>query len=439
MDPLHSGPVRQAVLRVAVPAALFEFLVFANNFVDYQWVRMLGDEAAAGQTAGWTVFWMLASIGQIFATGATAIVARRIGEGDRDAAARGTTHAAKAAVLAGIVVGAAGWVLVPSLAEINASSPEAAGYTIDYLRTVCAASPLVFCFYALEGTFKGHGDMRRPLRALATALVINIVLDPVLIHVAGLEVLGAALATVIAFGLVTLQLAWSAHGRGWTRWDGPRLDPRLVGRIFRIGTPVSLHGMVFSAVYIFLIRETNIHGGDTATSALGLGLRVEGFAFLMSVGFASAAAAVVGQNLGAGEVRRAHDGAWTAARMAVWISGAWGLVFLVLPAPAVEVLSSSPAATGYALDYFHIVALSLAFTAAEIVLEGAFGGAGDTRPALFLAIPLTVARVPLAMVLARTAGWGVAGVFWAISLSSIVRGLAIMFWFARGRWILGRA
>ncbi|MHC4548933.1 MAG: MATE family efflux transporter [Planctomycetota bacterium] len=436
---LTEGPLLRAVLRVGVPASCFQLLIFLNNVIDYLWVQALGDAAASGLTAGWTLFWMLASLGQIFSTGVTAVVARRIGEQRHGEAVHAATHGAKGALLGAVLVGTAGWLLVPGLVAGNQLSPLASRHTLDYLRTLCLGAPLVFLFYAFVGTFKGHGDMRRPLRAILCAVLLNMLLDPLLIRVAGLGVLGAALATVAAFGLTGLLLGWAATRRGWIAWDGPSLDLRLVGRVLRIGTPISIHGIVFSAVYIFIVREVNLAGGDPATAALGLGLRVEGFAYMTSVGFASAAAAVVGQNLGARQVRRAHDGAWLAVRVGAWLSGLWGLLCFLLPAAVVTHLSSGPQATSYAVLYFEITAVSYAFTAVEIVLEGAFSGAGDTRPAIFLGLPLTVARIPAAMVAARALDWGVAGVFWALTATSVIRGLLFAFWFARGRWVHGQA
>ena len=186
------GPLRAAVIRIAWPAALGYLLIFANNFVDYFWVKLLGTEASAGQTAGWMLFWMVGSFGQIFSVGVTAVVARRVGEGRLEAAASSAAQGMRAALLGSVLVGVAGWMLVPVFVSGNASSPAAAGYTTDYLRTIFAGTPLLFSFYVLEGTFKGHGDTRRPLRAMVCALGLNIVLDPILIHVVGLEVLGAA-------------------------------------------------------------------------------------------------------------------------------------------------------------------------------------------------------------------------------------------------------
>lgn len=433
MSAVLEGPLRRSVLHVALPATAFQLLVFANNFVDYLWVRALGPEAAAGQTAGWTLLWMLLAIGQVFSIGATAVVARRVGEGRHEDALHAAGQGARGAILASLLVGVAGWFAVPFVVAHNASGPEAARHALGYLRAACAGAPLVFLFYACEGVFKGHGDMHRPLRAVATALGLNIVLDPLLIHVAGLEVLGAALATVVAFGVTGALLAAAAVRRGWMRFRGTGLDLRLVSRIVRIGTPVSLHGIVFSAVYVFVITEVNRVGADRATAALGLGIRLEGFAYMTSVGFAAAAAAIVGQNLGARNLLRAHEGAWLAVRIAAVVSGAWGLLLFVLPHGVVDWMSPGPVTTWFAMDYLAIAAVSFAFTTVEIVLEGAFSGAGDTLPPLLLGLPMTVARVPAAMG-AAALGWGVAGIFWALTITSVVRGLLFAFWFARGNW-----
>jgi len=436
---LDEGPLRKAVLGVAVPAIGFQLLVFANNFVDYVWLQRLGDEAAAGQSQGWTVFWVLTSLGQIFSTGITAVVARRVGERRFDDATHAATHGLRGALLSAAAVGIVGWLLVPSVAALNASSPRAAGYTVDYLRTLCAGAPLIFLYYACEGTFKGRGDMGRPLRALGIAVLLNLVLDPLLIFTLKLEVLGAALATVIAFGVTGGLLALAGTHRRWIVGGLGGVDRALFGRVVKIGAPVSVHGIVFSLVYIFIFRETNLAGGDAAASALGLGLRLEGIAFQASVGFAAAAAAVVGQCLGARNAARANEGAWTAARLGAWVGGSWGLLMLVVPEGVIGWLSSSDLATHYATDYCRIVAVSVAFTSVEIILEGAFSGAGDTRPALFLGLPLTVARIPVAMLAARVLGMGVAGIFWALTWTSVLRTLAIALWFARGRWVLARA
>ena len=101
-------------------------------------------------------------------------------------------------------------------------------------------------------------------------------------------------------------------------------------------------------------------------------------------------------------------------------------------------LSPGPASTGYAADYLKIAGAVIIFTTVEIVLEGAFSGAGDTMPAMLLGLPFTLVRVPAAIA-ARSLGLGVNGIFWALALTSVVRGLGFAFWFARGKWVNAQA
>jgi putative MATE family efflux protein len=438
-NPSLAGPLRSSLWRIAWPAIAFQLLVFLNNFVDYQWVKELGEEAAAGQGAAWTTFWMLASLGQIFSTGATAVVARRVGEQRFDAATHAGTHGMRGALIASMLVGGAAFTMVPTLVTLYAVSPEASGHSADYLYTLSLGAPALFFFYSVEGVFKGHGDMTRPLRAVATALALNMVLDPLLIFGLDLKVMGAALATVIAFAITGLLLAWSARRRDWIRLRDPGLDLRIIGRIIRIGLPVSVHGILFSGVYVFIMRLTSQAGGDAATAALSLGLRVEGLAFMTGVGFSTAAATLVGQNLGAGQIGRAHDAAWMAVRVGVWVTGAWGLVMLVCPDVVIDLMSPSAVATGYAADYFKIAGVVIIFTTIEIVLEGAFSGAGDTMPSIFIGLPFTLLRVPAAAIASGPLGLGVAGIFWALALTSVLRGVLLALWFARGKWIHAKA
>jgi len=434
--------MRRAVLRIAVPAATGHLLVWLNNLVDYFWVNGLerGTEASAGMTQGMTLFWMLSSLGQIFSSGTTAVVARRVGEGRGEEAARQGSHAVSGALYASVAAAAFGWFLLPPLASHDGSSPRATGYAVDYLRTVYAGAPAVFLFYALEGVFRGHGDTRRPLRAMTAALALNLVLDPIFIRVLGLEVVGAALATVVAIAVAALLLALSARRRGLLAPATRRPDPAVVGRVVRIGTPLSLHGILFSLVYVAIIDEVSRAGGDAASSALGLGLRVEWLAYVFGLGCSAAAASLVGQALGAGDRRRAHEAAWSAASLAAGVAAVWGVLLFLLPRPAVLALARGDAAVAdHAIAYFEITAASFAYMAVENALEGAFAGAGATFVPMLLAVPMTLLRVPLAILLARGAGWGVAGVFAALTFTSVARGLLFAFWFAAGRWVRGKA
>ena len=131
--------------------------------------------------------------------------------------------------------------------------------------------------------------------------------------------------------------------------------------------------------------------------------------------------------------------AWAAARLGLYINGAWGLLMLVAPRGWVSAMSPDAQATGYAVMYLEIVACSLPFMALELTMEGAFSGAGNTLPPMLMGIPLTIVRIPAAILVARVFGWGLPGIFWVLTLTAVARGFCLAFWFARGRWVHAKA
>ena len=441
MNPLLQGPLRRAIWNVAWPAMASQALLFLASYADLMMLQhFVGDEAAAGQTIGWTMLWLINSTAEIFNVGLTAVIARRVGEGRHDEARRVACIGLSAAAVASVAVGVAGWMLAPKIAGFSSFSGEAAGYTQDYLRVIFLGAPIFFLMRGFEGVFRGHGDTLRPLRAGSVAMVLNLILNPILILGLRLEVTGAAIATVASFGVTMTLLARAAWTRNLVCW-APALDFRLIGRIVRIGLPLSLYGIVFSIVYQFIFRYTAQAGGDAANTAIGHGLRMEAIVFMTSIGFSAAAAAAVGQNMGAGQLRRAHEAAWLCARYAVIIAGSWGLLLFLVPLEWIQFLvgAGNVETAVYTKLFLQIVAASMAFTAAEIALEGAFAGAGNSVPPMVIGVPFTILRIPLAWFLWKPMGLGLTGIYLAITISSIIRGILIPLWFARGRWVRGKA
>ena len=198
-----------------------------------------------------------------------------------------------------------------------------------------------------------------------------------------------------------------------------------------MGLPTATTGVVFSLIYVAVTRTTT-RFGTPALAALGIGHRVESWLFMVGVGFGAAAAAIVGQSLGAGRVARAERAGW----LAVGYGSVLGVVACVAQLAAAErmaaIFTSDPLVLAEASRYLRIAAVSQLVISAEIVLEGALGGAGDTLPPMVTSTSMTALRVPLAAWSA--ARWGTAGIWWTITLTAIGRGVAMMALWRAGRW-----
>jgi putative MATE family efflux protein len=431
---LVDEPLPRLVRRFALPAAASNLLMTLFGSVDAFWVgtRVGAAGLAAVSTSVFWV-WLIVSLAEMVSIGLTAVAARRHGERRPEEAARIAGEAIGFSLLLGTAVAIVGHLLLPLLFDVMHTPPEVTALGVRYLGAYLLAAPLFFGYFAADATFRAAGDTRTPFVLLLTSVVVTLVLDPVLILGLGpfpaLGITGAAVATVgvrsVAF---VIGLAILAR-RGLARVRLP--SPATAAAIARIGLPPALTGVLFSLIYVALTRTTT-RFGTPALAALGLGHRVESWLYMIGVGFGAAAAAIVGQNLGAGERERAARAGWVITGYATLPALLGAALSLAFPREVAALFTPDAAVIAEAARYLRIVAVAQLFVCAELVLESAMGGAGDTVPPMLTSTPLTLARVPLAAWAA--ARWGAPGLWWVLSLTAVGRGVAMMALWRLGRW-----
>jgi len=387
---------------------------------------------AAVSTAGFYV-WIALSLGEMVEIGLIAVAARRHGEGDPDRAARAAAAAVAYALLAGTVVSVAGLLIANRLFQLMTVPPEVAALGHTYLSTWLLGGPLVFGFFAVEATFRASGDTRTPFLMLAGSVLLSIGLDPLLIAGVGpfpkLGVEGAALASVMVRGGGFLLGLAIALRRGLIRVDAP--DWRAIPAIVRVGAPLSLAGALLSVIYMWLTRFTS-RFGTTALAALGVGHKMEGLGFIAISGFALSASALVGQNLGAAQEGRAREAVRLTVGYCLVVTVTTALAFLVIPETLVSLFTSDRAVIVDGALYLRVIAFAQIGQSFELILEGALAGAGYTFWPQVVSTSLTALRIPLA------AWWsgalGLLGIWLALSVTAIARGVAMVVFWRSGRW-----
>ena len=431
---LTVGPLRPVILRLAAPAVAMMACHFCFNLIDAIWVgRLIGPAAlAAVSTAGFYV-WVLLSLGEMVEVGLIAVAARRHGEGDPERAARAAAAAVGYALIAGTVVSLTGLALTDWLFRVMTVPPEVARLGHAYLSTWLLGGPLVFGFFAVEATFRASGDTRTPFLILAASVVLSIGLDPLLIAGVGpfprLGVEGAATASVMVRGGGFLIGLIIAVRRGLLRVRAP--DWRVIPTILRVGAPLSLAGVLLSVIYMWLTRFTS-RFGTPALAALGVGHKVEGLGFIAISGFALSASALVGQNLGAGQEGRARQAARLTVGYCLMATAVTAVAFLSIPRVLVGLFTSDAAVIADGALYLRVIAFAQIGQTFELILEGALAGAGYTFWPQVTSTTLTALRVPL------SAWWsqsmGLLGIWLALSLTAIARGVAMTIFWVRGGW-----
>jgi putative MATE family efflux protein len=424
----------KTIARFALPAVASSLLMTLFASVDAFWVgTRLGADGLAAVSTSLFWIWMMVALGEMVSVGLTAVAARRHGEGRRVAAAHIAGDALLFALAVGAVVAAAGLLGLRDLFAMMETAAPVTALGVRYLGAYLVGIPLLYGFFAIDATFRAAGDTRTPFLLLAGSVIVTLVLDPALILGWGglprLGIIGAAIATVCTRGAafvmgLTIVLRRRLLALGW-----PRASSVLA--VCRVGLPTAVTGIVFSIIYIAVTR-TATRFGTPALAALGIGHRVESWLFMIGVGFGAATAAIVGQNLGAGNVHRAERAGWLSVGLCSSLGVAACVIDLLYAEGLAGLFTRDPAVIAEAARYLKIAAISQLGICAEIVLEGALGGAGETLPPMLASSAFTASRVPLVGVAADR--WGSVGIWWTISLTAIGRALSMIGLWRLGRW-----
>jgi len=435
------GPILRNVFALAWPSVLSMMLQTAFSITDAFFLGQVGTVPLAAVISSIFVIWMIFSTLQIVSIGVTAMVSRAVGEKRPERAAYVANQALWWGLGLAAVLTVVGHFITPFFFDIMNTPPDVTAGGIKYLRIGFYGSTFLLLKEVYGAIFQASGDTRRPMITNLIAVSINIILDPILIFgwfgLPRLETVGAAIATVSAYAAASLiYTIFVKTGRlriPMTLRMPRKPDVQLLGRIVRIGLPPSIGDIVFCTVYLFL-NEIVAGYGTYAIAALGIGNRLESLNYMFAHGFGIASATLVGQNLGANQPERAERSAWyTAAIVAVW-TGLVGLAFVVLREPLAAVFLNDSLAQDALHSYLILLGATQIFMGVEIVLYFGFTGAGNTLPPTLISIPGAILRIPIAYWMGDTLGLGLDGVWWAITITMVLRGLAIAFWFRLNRW-----
>ncbi|MEW6412808.1 MAG: MATE family efflux transporter [Candidatus Zixiibacteriota bacterium] len=440
-DKITNGSISRSIFSLAVPVVLAMFMQFALSSTDYYWVGRLGPTAQDAVTSSMVITWTVYALMTIISVGITALVARYVGARDYNKVTYYIKQGIAMAVVLSLFFGAAGYLLTPSILNFMDTSPATHVLASPYLRIFFASALFFFGQDLVYAIFRASGDTRTPTLVGIGGVLLNAALDPLLIFGLGpipaLGVAGASLATSISVtaGAAVITILLMKGKLGYPVDKPFSITPHLNSmiKIARIGMPIASQQFIFVVVYWFLIKVVHVYG-EAAAAAMGIGNRMESFSYLTCYGFSVAASTMVGQNLGAKKPDRAARCAWGAVGIAVAITFVISVIFIIFPRQIAAVFTDHSEVLGIAIDYLIILGISQMAMALEIVLEGAFGGAGDTLPPTLVMIPLSLARVPLAYYLAFHLDWGINGVWWTLTFTSVAKGIILAFVFKLGRW-----
>jgi putative MATE family efflux protein len=434
------GPIGRAIFILAVPMVLEQMMESVFAIVDVFVVAHLGADAVATVGLSESFMTILYALTMGVSIGAGAMISRRIGEKDTEAAAHTAAQVLLFGFLAALLIGILGALFAPQLLRGMGASAGVLR-NVAFTRVMLGCSASVVMLYLVNAVFRSAGDAAIAMRVLWLANAINIVLAPTLVFGWGpfpkMGIVGAALATTVGRG-TGVAFALTRLFRPGSRIQVARrhfaLDPGLIARVVRLSSAATFQVFIGMASWIGLVRILASFGSD-ALAGYTIGMRIVIFALLPSFGLANAAATMVGQALGAKKPDRAEAAVWTAGKYSACFLGLVGLLFVIFARPIVGIFTSDAGVAQYAIAALRTVSCGFLFYAYGMVVTQSFNGAGDTRTPTWINLGVFWAfEIPLAWVLAHVFGLGPQGVFYAATAA--FSGLAVVsaVLFRRGGW-----
>ena len=378
---LTEGVISRQLFNLAMPIMGTSFIQMAYSITDMAWVGRLGSEAVAAIGAVGILTWMTNSISYLNKVGSEVSVGQSIGAQNVEDARGFASHNLTIALILSLCWGFLLFVLAHPIIGFYKLEEPIALNAVEYLRIVASAFPFIFLSAAFTGIHNAAGLSKIPFYISGTGLLLNMVLDP-------LFILG-----------------------------------------FHLGLPVALLNTFFAIINLFMARTASTYGGHIGLMTLTAGGQMEAIAWNTSQGFSTALSAFTAQNYAARKKERILTAYHTTLKMTSIIGVLCTLLFVFYGSEVFSLIVPEQAAYEAGGIFLRIDGYSMIFMMLEITTQGMFYGTGRTVPPAIISISCNTLRIPLAIGLAA-AGLGITGVWWAISLSSMLKGIVAFIWFS---------
>jgi putative MATE family efflux protein len=436
------GSIRGAIVLLAIPMILELSLESVFAVVDMFFVGKLGANAIA--TVGLTELsiTIVYSVAIGLSTAATAVVARRIGEKNPDAAAHAGMQSLLLALMVTIVLSAVGIFFAPDILRIMGAAPEVVKEGAVFTRIMLGGSVVIIMLFLINGIFRGAGDAAMAMKSLWVSSLLNIILCPMLINGYGpfpeLGLKGAAIATTIGRGIGVLYQCYHLFkGQGTIKvkashfkWDTP-----VIKTLIEVGWPATFQFIIQSGSWIVMGILVARTGGTDATAGYQVAIRNIVFFILPAWGLSNAAATLVGQNLGAKHPERAEKSVLLTAKYnAIFMSGVM-LLFLLCASPIISIFTKEPEVHRFGTLALQVIGSGYIFYGIGMVMMQALNGAGDTKtPTWINLIGFWFFQIPFAYILAKPYHLGPLGAFLAVPIAEMLISLTAWYYFKKGKW-----
>jgi putative MATE family efflux protein len=436
------GSINRAIFLLSVPMILEMAMESLFAVVDIFFVSRLNDSnavAVIGLTE--SMLTLVYSLAMGLSMGATALVARRVGEKDYKNATIAGAQVIIIGIAFSIVISLVGVFFYEDLLRLMGASNQVIATGSRYALLMFGGNITIMMLFLINGVFRGAGNAAIAMRALWIANLFNMILDPIFIFgwgpIPAYGVEGAAIATNTGRAVgVLIQVFYLFKGSGIIkiRLENFKPDFGVIVRLLKLSAGGTGQFIIASASWVFLMKIVS-NFGDSAVAGYTIAVRVIVFTILPSWGMANAAATLVGQNLGAGQPDRAEKSVWKTGFANMIFLGLIMIVFLFLSEPILSFFTRDSVAIMNGAKCLQVVACGYLFYGYGMVVAQSFNGAGDTTtPTILNLCGFWLFQIPLAYTLAILLGFGSTGAYAAIAIAESAMAVVSILIFRKGKW-----
>jgi putative MATE family efflux protein len=439
---LLEGPIATSLFALAVPIVLANILQAGYQLIDAFWVGRLGGVAVAAVSVTIPITFLTIALGVGLAVAGSTLIAQYFGAKNHEMVDHVAAQTLLMIVIVSVVLGAIGYILTPWILHLMGVAPDVFEGAVGFMRVSFVGLVFNFFFFMFQSIMRGIGEAKLPVYIVLGTVILNFILDPLFIFGWGpilpMGVMGAAVATVgtqsIAALIGLVVLLRGKYGIHLSLRDF-KPDFPFIKRAFSLGFPASIEQSARAlgmTALTFLIASF----GTLTVASYGVGSSLLQLVMIPAMGLSMAIATLVGQNIGAGNIKRAEDigrfGTWlgfgilTAFGIIVFIFAPYFIKFFV---PDDELVIASGA------TFLRIISLSWGFMAVQLSLTGVLRASGNMMAPMVLAlVSQWVLQFPLSYILSRHTSLGAHGLWWSFTITNVVIALVTLIWYKRGDW-----
>ncbi len=438
-----TGSLKRAIFLLSVPMVLEMVMESIFAIVDIYFVSKLGAEAVATVGITESLVTIVYAIGVGLSMATTAMVSRRIGEKNPEAAAKAAFQSIITGLFVSILIAIPGIIYASELLQLMGASQEIYTNMSGYTAIMLGGNAVIMLLFIINAVFRSAGDAAISMRVLWIANIINLILDPMLIFGIGpfpeLGVMGAAVATNIGRGLAVIYqfyLLFKGNGRVKLLISHISVHLQTIRSLLKLSLGGIGQNVIAMSSWIGLVRIISEFGSE-AIAGYTIALRIILFALLPSWGISNAAATLVGQNLGAKKPDRAEKSVWAVGKVNMASMGIISIILILFPSAFIRLFIDDPAVIVSGTLSLRILAYGFVMYGLGMVLVQALNGAGDTlTPTKINFFCFWVLEIPLAYFLALSLGIGETGVYYSIVIAESAMTIAAVWYFKQGKWKL---